>query len=93
MISFSLSHWCSFRSIPSAAEASWVSESCLFSLGTLEINCSANTTNFALTECEHTTVWRWAIVSPEGVILDSGREPTQLQARTAAERALGLVAA
>ena len=86
--SFSLSIWCSFRSIPSRAEASMVSSCCRFSLATLEFASSPATMSFALTECEHATAWRWAIINLEGLILDGGREPTRARARTTAEAAL-----
>jgi hypothetical protein len=79
--------------MPSAAEASLVSESCLFSLATLEFACLPDTLGFALTECEHSGVWRWAVISPEGSILDDGREPTQARAQSTAEAVLRVVAA
>ena len=93
MKSFSLSIWCPFGIIPSAAEAAMVSESCLYSLATLEVVCCPGTSNFALTECEHPDVWRWAIISTAGRVLDNGHEPTQTAAKTHAESALGFVAA
>ena len=85
--------WCAFRSIPSLAKAAEVSANCLFSLDTLEASYSPTTTSFALTECEHSEMWRWAIVCPAGLILDEGREPTQVLAKLHAEEALQLVAA
>jgi hypothetical protein len=93
MSSFSISTWCCFRTIASAAEAAEVSANCLFSLATLEAAFNSGKMNFALTEQEHSGVWRWAIITPEGLTLDEGRKPTQAQAKRIAEGALGLVAA
>jgi hypothetical protein len=93
MKSFSLSIWCPFRDIPSAPEAAMVSENCRFSLATLEVVCRAGTSSFALTECEHINVWRWAIINTSGRVLDAGHETTQTAAKTHAESALGFVAA
>ena len=93
MKSFSLSIWCPFGTIPSAAEAAMVSESCLFSLATLEVVCRAGSSSFALTECEHTDVWRWAIINTAGHVVDNGHESTQTAAKTHAESALGFAAA
>ena len=70
-----------------------VSEKCLFSLETLEFACIPATTSFALTECEHAAVWRWAIIGPMGLIVDAGRETTEARAQIIAEAALRLVAA
>jgi hypothetical protein len=91
MTPLSESIWCSFRRIPSAAEASFVSECCLFSLATLEVTCIPATENFALTECENSASWRWAIISPDGLTLDDGREPSCAQAKRIAEAELRLV--
>ena len=84
--------WRCFRNLPSAAEASMVAENCLFSLATLEVTAIPRTDSFALTECEHTGVWRWAIISAEGTVVGGGREPTALQAKELAETALRLIA-
>ena len=88
-----LSRWCAFSEIPSAAEAAEVAANCLFSLATFEVAFNSRAMNFALTEQEHSRVWRWAIVSPDGVILGEGRQPTQARAKGFAEKALELVAA
>ncbi|MBI3886285.1 MAG: hypothetical protein HY302_11230 [Opitutae bacterium] len=93
MKSFSLSIWCPFGTIPSAAEAAMVSESCRFSLATLEVVCRAGSSSFAVTECEHADVWRWAIINTAGRVVDDGHEPTQTAAKTHAECALNFVAA
>ena len=70
-----------------------VSESCLYSLATLEVVCGPGSASFALIECEHSGVWRWAIISASGSVLDDGHEPTQLRAKELAELALHFVAA
>jgi hypothetical protein len=93
MTSVSLSTWCSFCTIPSAAKAAEVSANCLFSLATLEVGRNPATTNFALTEQEQAEVWRWAIISPAGAILDDGHEPTRALAKHVAEETLRPVAA
>ena len=93
MTSFANSTWCSFRTIPSAAEAALVSANCRFSLATLEVNCRPRTASFALTEREHDELWRWAIVSPDGSLLVAGREATQALAKRTAENTLRFVAA
>lgn len=93
MKSFSLSIWCPFGIIPSAAEAAMVSESCLYSLATLEVVCRAGSSSFAVTECEHTDVWRWAIINTAGRVLSDGHAATQIGAKTDAESALGIAAA
>ena len=89
----SISIWRSFGSIPCDAQAALVSARCLFSFGTLEVARIPESPGFALTECEHATVWRWAIVDGDGVVIDDGSEPTQGQAQKTAEAALRLVPA
>ena len=81
-------HWRCFQSVSSGAEASSFSESCLFSLATLEVDCDPATHSFALTEEEQPGIWRWAIVSERGVILHAGCEPTQGAAKQVASLAL-----
>lgn len=91
MKSFSLSIWCPFDTIPSAAEAAMVSESCHYSLSTLEVVCRAGSSRFAVTECEHTNVWRWAIINTSGREVENGHEATQVAAKSHAESALGFL--
>jgi hypothetical protein len=74
--------------MPSGSGVSLASESCLFSLATLEVTDVSPTTSFALTECENSAAWRWAIISADGVMREGGREPTCAQAKRIAETAL-----
>ena len=84
------SMWCPFQSLPSDAAACIAASRCLFSLATLEVAFSPDSTKFALVEreCEQADRWRWAVYSCEDLALDEGREPSAAEARTAAERAL-----
>ena len=75
--------WRSFQSLSSGAEAAAFSESCIHSLGTLEIACPSGTTIFALTEEKQPGVWRWAIVNAMGQVIGEGWEPTQAGAKLA----------
>lgn len=81
-------NWRCFQNIFSDAEAASFSEFCLFSLSTLEVACDPASTNFALTEQERPGAWRWAIINDRNVVLQAGREPTQVAAKKAAVRAL-----
>jgi len=83
-----VSNWRCFQAIPSDAEASAFSESCLYSLATLEVDCDSATRNFALTEQELPGIWRWAVISARGVIIQAGCEPTQMAAKRVATAAL-----
>lgn len=83
-----IENWRCFRNVASDAEAASFSERCLFSLATLEIDCDPETHRFALTEQEQPGAWRWAIVNDRGAILQSGRAPTQDEAKTIAAVAL-----
>jgi len=83
-----LPNWRSFREIPAAAEAACASSSSRYSLDTLEIACDYGSASFALTERKETDLWRWAIVSPDGWVVDEGLEPTQAYAQRAAEAAM-----
>ena len=80
--------WRCFQNIFSDAEASSFSESCQFSLATLEVACDPATTSFALTERERPGAWRWAIISDRRVILQAGCEPTRVEAKKVATAAL-----
>jgi len=83
--------WRAFSTIDSDAEAASISTYCFFSLATLEVARSSETASIAVTERERPEVWRWAIVSTGGTILDDGRESTQEAAKTVAAEALQLV--
>jgi len=62
---------------------------CNFSFETLEVACcQPGKAKFALTEQRQTDAWRWAICSTEGMILHTGCEPTQRDAKKVAEEAL-----
>ena len=80
--------WRRFKTITSDAEALLFSQNCLFSLATLEVDRDPETNNFALTEQEQPNVWRWALVSDEGEVIQTGNEPTQVAAQRVASDAL-----
>jgi hypothetical protein len=87
-MSFLNPHWRSFQSVSSGAEAASFSECCLYSLGTLEVDCDPATRSFALTEQEQPGAWRWAIVDDLGDVLHAGCETTQGEAKKVAAEAL-----
>ena len=87
-MSLLIPHWRCFQAVSSAAEASSFSESCRYSLATLEVDCDPATKSFALVEQEEPGTWRWAIVSDRGRVLQDGHEPTQLDAKQVATAAL-----
>jgi hypothetical protein len=80
--------WRSFQDIPSDAEASWISGSCLYSLATLEIAREPAMKSLALTERRQPDLWRWAIVCIDGQLVEEGWESTQKEAKRAAVTAL-----
>ena len=82
--------WDSFQALPSDAETASVSHFCLYSLATLELARRPGTTDFALVEQQNSLIWRWAVVSSDGFLIDTGFEPTQAFAKKAVERALHL---
>jgi hypothetical protein len=82
--------WDSFQALPSDAEAASVSHYCLYSLATLELARRPGTADFAFVEQQNPQVWRWAVVSSDGFLIDTGFEPTQAYAKKAVERALHL---
>ncbi len=82
--------WDSFQALPSDAETASVSHFCLYSLETLELARRPGTMDFALVEQQNPTAWRWAVVSSDGFLIDTGFEPTQAHAKKAVERALHL---
>jgi hypothetical protein len=80
--------WQPFYSLPSDAEAAFASRFCLFSLASLEVMSDSPSGAVALVEQEHPDAWRWILVGPDDFIVDGGTEPTQAQAKQAAEAAL-----
>jgi hypothetical protein len=80
--------WESYQNLSPIAQAAYVSKFCLFSLATLEIATCSDTAELALIEQEHLDSWRWAVISPDGFISDSGSEPSRALANTAVELAL-----
>ena len=81
--------WHSFSTLALNNEAVCASACCKFSFATLEVaGCLPGMASFALTEKRQMDVWRWAICSLEGVILQTGCEPTQTGAKKVAEKAL-----
>jgi hypothetical protein len=83
--------WRSFSTLDSNSEAASASACCSYSFATLEVACChPDTAIFALTEQRQIDVWRWAICSDNGLILQAGCEPTQTGAKKVAEEALRL---
>jgi hypothetical protein len=76
--------WCSFLKIHSNVEAAFASSSSSFSLATLEVTHDSGFDGFALTERKQNDMWRWALISAEGQIVDEGWEPTELDAKRSA---------
>jgi hypothetical protein len=90
-MSYLLPLWRSFRTLDSNSEAACVSVCCSYSFATLEVACcQPGNAVFALTEQRQNDVWRWAICSNNGLILQAGSEPTQTGAKRVAEAALRL---
>ena len=80
--------WCSFLDISANAEAAFASSSSLFSLTTLEVTSDPGFSGFALTERRQHDMWRWALVSAEGPVVDEGWEPTESDAKRSAVGAM-----
>ncbi len=80
--------WCSFPDISANAEAAFASSSSLFSLTTLEVTHDPGFPGFALTEKRQHDMWRWALVSAEGPVVDEGWEPTESDAKRSAVGAM-----
>jgi hypothetical protein len=84
-------NWNPFENIPCGPRAASVAASCEFSLCTLEVASIADADGFVLTERKQPDVWRWAVIRANGVLLEEGFEPTQMDAKRAAAEALKLV--
>jgi hypothetical protein len=82
--------WRCFENITPGQEAASVAASCAFSLATLEVASIPDSAGFALTERKQPEVWRWAVIGPTGYLLEEGFEPSQDQAKRAAEEAVEL---
>ena len=80
--------WQPFHLLPSDAEAAIAAHFCLFSLASLEVMSDSASGMVALVEQEHPDAWRWVLVGPDDFIIDGGTEPSQAQAKHAAEVAL-----
>ena len=80
--------WRSFRDMPSDSEAAFASSSSMFSLNTLEVTCDPGYCGFALTERRQHDMWRWALVSAEGPVIDDGWEITETDAKRSAVGAM-----
>lgn len=83
--------WCAFENISSGTEAASAASCCAFSLSTLEIASLVDATHFALTERKQPEVWRWAVIGPDGSILEEGWETTKEEAKHSATDALNLM--
>jgi hypothetical protein len=80
--------WRSFQDLPSDSEAAFASSSSRFSLMTLEVTCDPGYPGFALTERRQHDMWRWALVSAAGPVVDEGWEPTESDAKRSAVGAM-----
>ena len=60
----------------------------MFSLNTLEVTCDPGYCGFALTERRQHDMWRWALVSAEGPVIDEGWEITETDAKRSAVGAM-----
>ncbi|MFY9923105.1 MAG: hypothetical protein ABSF76_10375 [Opitutaceae bacterium] len=80
--------WRSFSEITADAEAAFASSSSRFSLTTLEVTSDPGFSGFALTERRQCDMWRWALVSAEGPVVDEGWEPTESDAKKSAVGAM-----
>jgi hypothetical protein len=85
--------WRCFEDITCGAEAASAAASCSFSLGTLEVASLPEAASFAVTERKQPEIWRWAIISSGGFILEEGFEASQCEAKNAASEALRQVQA
>jgi hypothetical protein len=83
--------WSRFENITSGPKSASAAASCEFSLCTLEVASIADAGGFALTERKQPEVWRWAVIGANGLLLEEGVEPTQIDAKRAAADALHLV--
>jgi hypothetical protein len=82
--------WHSFPEISTGAEAAFASSSSLFSLATLEVTHDPGFTGFALAERKRQDMWRWALISAEGPVINEGWEPTVSDAKRCAVGAMRL---
>lgn len=80
--------WRSFQNIHSDSEAAFASSSSMFSLTSLEVTCDPGYCGFALTERRENGLWRWALVSAEGPVVNEGWELTETDAKRSAVGAM-----
>jgi hypothetical protein len=83
--------WSLFEDFAPGPKAASAAASCTFSLCTLEIAPIADAPVIALVERKQKDVWRWAVVGLNAHLLEEGFEPSQCDAKRAAEAALQLV--
>jgi hypothetical protein len=83
--------WSLFADFAPGPKAASAAKSCSFSLCTLEIAPIADAPVIALVERKQTDVWRWAVIGLSGLLLEEGFEPSQPDAKRAAEAAVQLV--
>jgi hypothetical protein len=80
--------WCPFENVPTGPKAVSAAASCAFSLSTLEIAFTPDSTSFAVTERKQPEIWRWALIGEGGRLLEEGFEATRDDAKSAAAAAL-----
>lgn len=85
--------WRHFEDLPSGPGAASVAACCAFSLSTLEVASTRDSSGFALTERRQPEIWRWAIIGLDGTVLEEGCEPSQDEAKRSAAEALALAMA
>jgi hypothetical protein len=83
--------WSLFVDFAPGPKAAWAASSCIFSLCTLEIAHIADAPVIALVERKQMDVWRWAVIGLNGLLLEEGFEPSQPDAKRAAEAAVQIV--
>jgi hypothetical protein len=80
--------WCAFENVPTGPKAVFASTACAFSLSTLEVAFTPDSTSFAVTERKQPEIWRWAIIGDGGRLLEEGFESCRDDAKSAAAAAL-----
>jgi len=85
------SPWRPFLTLTPTSGAAAASVCCHYSFATLEVACDhPGEESFALTERRQGDDWRWAVCNTKCLILRTGCEATQTEAKRVAEEALRL---